>query len=71
MKTYEFSVKGWNKAHSDAKSEKIGKYINATVWVVIGALALNGTITSQGMIKILACSGTSFTVKTLMNLKGD
>jgi hypothetical protein len=67
-RTYEFSMKGWEKAHADAFSDKIGKYTNIVVWGVIVTLAINGVISHQGIIKMFACSGTSKVVKFLIHL---
>jgi len=67
-KTYELRNKGLGKVTSDRKSEVIGIYMNVAIWAIIGGLWIGGVISNYGIVKMLACSGTSKVVKTLINL---
>ena len=67
-KTYEFSEKGLDKAISDRKNEVMGKCISIGVWSVIGILGVGGIISHYGIVKMVACTGTSKVVKALINL---
>lgn len=65
-KTYEFSYKGLQKAFADRRQEKIDIGTKIFVWLVIFGLYGYGTITTSGIIKMLACNGTSKFVKYLI-----
>jgi hypothetical protein len=65
-KSYKFNTKGLNKAILDVKQYKINRVIDVGFYVVIGFLILNGTIGTNGIISMAACSGTSKVVKWFM-----
>lgn len=65
-KTYKFSHEGLQKAFADSKQEKIDMGTKIFVWLVIFGLYGYGTITTSGIIKMVACNGTSKIVKYFM-----
>jgi hypothetical protein len=64
--TYKFNTKGLNKAILDVKQDKINKVIDVGFYMVIGFLIVNGTIGTNGIISMAACTGTSKVVKWFM-----
>lgn len=67
VKTYEFSYKGLQQAFMDNKIERMDKAVKISFWLVILGLYGYGVISTQGIIKMCACSSTSKIVKYLIN----
>jgi len=65
-KSYKFSIEGLNQAIADNKQEKIDNVINIGFWSVILTLGAINVITTDKIISIIACSGTSKFVKYIM-----
>lgn len=65
-KTYKFNTIGLYKAILDSKQDKINKVIDVGFYGVMGFLFLNGTITTNVIISMAACTVTSKTVKWFM-----
>jgi hypothetical protein len=65
-KTYPFTTKGLLKAKLDVKQDKINKVIDYGFWIIIAVLVINGTITTNGIINMAACTTTSKVVRWFM-----
>jgi hypothetical protein len=61
-----FTTKGLEKAVRDRKSEKTGKWFDIGMWVIIAILVLNGIITQDALVKMIAGTGTSKAVRFLV-----
>jgi hypothetical protein len=65
-KVYKFTQEGLRKAIADEKNEKVSKWVDIGIWVVIIGLCGYGVVRFDTVVKMVCCSGVSRVVKWIV-----